>query len=81
MTTTPRIAFLASPADDAQDALGAMTASHGQTPPDDADVLVGNGFAAVVPIATGPCELATALAEGAANLQRAVATAMRLYQL
>ncbi len=47
MTTTPRIAFLASPADDAQDALGAMTASHGQTPPDDADVLValgGDGF-------------------------------------
>lgn len=48
---------------------------------DDADVLVGNGFAAVVPITTGPCELATALAEGAANLQRAVATAMRLYRL
>ena len=47
MTTTPRIAFLASPADDAQDALGALTASHGQAPPDDADVLValgGDGF-------------------------------------
>jgi glycerate kinase len=48
---------------------------------DDAEVLVGNGFAAVVPIATGPCDLASALADGALNLQRAVATAMRLYQL
>ncbi|MBK8447146.1 MAG: glycerate kinase [Micropruina sp.] len=46
---------------------------------DDADVLVGNGFAAVVPITTGPCDLPTALAEGPANLQRAVATAMRLF--
>ena len=48
---------------------------------DDAEVLVGNGFAAVVPITTGPCDLASALADGALNLQRAVATAMRLYQL
>lgn len=47
---------------------------------EDADVLVGNGFAAVVPITTGPCDLASALADGAANLQRAVATAMRLYR-
>ena len=48
---------------------------------DDADVLVGNGFAAVVPITPGPCDLATALAQGADNLQRAVATALRLYRL
>lgn len=43
----PRIAFLASPADDAQDALRALTASHGQWLPAEADVLValgGDGF-------------------------------------
>ncbi len=45
--TTPRIAFLASPADDAQAALEALTAAHGQRPPAEADVLValgGDGF-------------------------------------
>ncbi len=45
--TTPRIAFLASPADDAQAALEALTAAHGQHPPAEADVLValgGDGF-------------------------------------
>ena len=45
--TTPRIAFLASPADDAQVALEALTAAHGQHPPAEADVLValgGDGF-------------------------------------
>lgn len=46
-----------------------------------ADELVGNGFAAVVSITTGPCDLATALADGPANLERAVATALRLYLL
>ncbi|MCB0912672.1 MAG: glycerate kinase [Propionibacteriaceae bacterium] len=48
---------------------------------DGADELVGRGFAAVVPITTGPCDLATALAEGPANLERAVATALRLVGL
>ncbi|MCW3159064.1 glycerate kinase [Micropruina sonneratiae] len=46
-----------------------------------AEELVGNGFAAVVSITTGPCDLATALADGPANLERAVATALRLYRL
>lgn len=46
-----------------------------------ADKLVGNGFAAVVSITTGPSDLATALADGPANLERAVATALRLYRL
>ncbi len=45
------------------------------------DELVGRGFAAVVPITTGPCDLATALADGPANLERAVATALRLVQV
>lgn len=48
---------------------------------DGADELVGGGFAAVVPIITGPCDLPTALAEGPANLERAVATALRLIRL
>ena len=44
---TRRIAFLASPADDAQAALAAMTALHGQCAPADADILCplgGDGF-------------------------------------
>ncbi len=45
------------------------------------DELVGGVFAAVVPITTGPCDLATALAQGPANLERAVATALRLTQV
>ena len=45
------------------------------------DELIGNGFAAVLSIVTGPCDLPTALREGPTNLERAVATAMRLYQL
>ena len=45
------------------------------------DELVGNGFAAVLSIVPGPCDLATALREGPGNLERAVATAMRLYAL
>lgn len=45
------------------------------------DELIGNGFAAVLSIVTGPCDLPTALREGPSNLERAVATAMRLYQL
>ncbi len=48
---------------------------------DDADSLIGRGFEAVVPIAAGPSDLPTALSLGAANLQRAVATAMRIYTL
>lgn len=47
MTATPRIAFLASPADDAQRALADFVARHGDHLPQDADVLValgGDGF-------------------------------------
>ena len=47
MTQTPRIAFLASHSDDAQAALAALTARHGQHAPEDADVLCalgGDGF-------------------------------------
>jgi NAD+ kinase len=47
MTQTPRIAFLASPADGAQDALARLVASHGQAEPADADVICalgGDGF-------------------------------------
>lgn len=47
MTATPRIAFLASPAEDAQRALADLVARHGDHPPQDADVLValgGDGF-------------------------------------
>ncbi|KRA20637.1 MULTISPECIES: NAD kinase [unclassified Lysobacter] len=47
MTATPRIAFLASPIDEAQRALAELIASHGQHEPADADVLValgGDGF-------------------------------------
>lgn len=47
----------------------------------DADVLLDHGFAAIVPIIRGPADLATALAEGAANLEAAAATAMRLYRM
>ncbi len=43
--------------------------------------LLGRGFAAVVSITTGPCDLATALAQGPANLERAVAMALRLTQV
>jgi len=43
--------------------------------------LLGRGFAAVVSITAGPCDLATALAQGPANLERAVATALRLTQV
>ncbi|UHQ19109.1 NAD kinase [Lysobacter sp. KIS68-7] len=47
MTDTPRLAFLASPADEAQRALAALVALHGQHEPQEADVLValgGDGF-------------------------------------
>ena len=47
MTATPRIAFFASPADDAQRALAELVACHGNRSPQDADVLValgGDGF-------------------------------------
>ena len=47
MTQTPRLAFLASPAEEAQRALAALVAEHGQRESDDADVLValgGDGF-------------------------------------
>ncbi|MDO5504742.1 MAG: NAD kinase [Pseudoxanthomonas suwonensis] len=47
MTPPPRAAFLASNADDAQAALEALSAAHGQHAPEDADVLValgGDGF-------------------------------------
>jgi len=47
MTGTPRLAFLASPAEEAQRALAQMTARYGEHSPDDADVLValgGDGF-------------------------------------
>ena len=47
MTQTPKLAFLASPADDAQHALASLAAAHGQHDPKDADVLValgGDGF-------------------------------------
>jgi len=47
MTDTPRLAFLASPADEAQRALASLVALHGQHAPQDADVLValgGDGF-------------------------------------
>ena len=47
MTTTPRIAFLASQTDDAQAALAALVAQHGQCEPGEADVLCplgGDGF-------------------------------------
>ena len=43
-----------------------------------AEVLYEHGFAALVPIVPGSCTLADALAAGAANLERAVATTCRL---
>ena len=45
--TAPRIAFLASPADDARQALEALVSAHGQHAPAEADVVValgGDGF-------------------------------------
>jgi NAD+ kinase len=45
--TMPRLAFLASPAEEAQRALAQMTARYGDHPPEEADVLValgGDGF-------------------------------------
>ncbi|HEY5972647.1 MAG TPA: NAD(+) kinase, partial [Pseudoxanthomonas sp.] len=47
MSSTPRIAFLASPAEEAQLALKAMEARHGACAPEEADVLCalgGDGF-------------------------------------
>ncbi|TWG86140.1 NAD+ kinase [Luteimonas sp. J16] len=47
MTPTPRIAFLASQTEDAQQAMAALVARHGQCEPDEADVLCplgGDGF-------------------------------------
>ena len=47
MTATPRIAFLASTADDAQAACAKLVDRHGDVPPEDAEVLValgGDGF-------------------------------------
>ena len=47
MSTTPRIAFLASQTSDAQAALDSLSARHGQCEPDAADVLCalgGDGF-------------------------------------
>src|SRR5690606_28654921 len=47
MTTTPRIAFLASQTGDAQQAMAALVARQGQCEPDEADVLCplgGDGF-------------------------------------
>src|SRR3546814_13360421 len=47
MTANPRIAFLASQADDAQAALADLSRVHGQCAPADADVLCplgGDGF-------------------------------------
>ena len=45
----------------------------------DADVLLGAGVTALVPITGGVTDLATALREGAANLERATATVVRLF--
>ena len=45
--STPRLALLASPTDDAQAALAALRIVHGMRDPQDADVLValgGDGF-------------------------------------
>ncbi|HSX63920.1 MAG TPA: NAD kinase [Pseudoxanthomonas sp.] len=47
MSQTPRIAFLASPAEEAQQALIALTEQHGNATPEQADVLCalgGDGF-------------------------------------
>ena len=47
MSASPRIAFLASGAPNAQQALEAMVARHGQRPPEEADVICalgGDGF-------------------------------------
>ncbi|RNF85333.1 NAD kinase [Montanilutibacter psychrotolerans] len=47
MTATPRIAFLASPAEEAQSARNVLIQRHGEHPPEAADVLValgGDGF-------------------------------------
>jgi len=47
MTANPRIAFLASQTDDAQEALAALSRVHGQCAPEEADVLCalgGDGF-------------------------------------
>src|SRR5690606_800690 len=47
MSTTPRLALLASPTEDAQAALAALSKRHGSHAPQDADVIVplgGDGF-------------------------------------
>ncbi|MBB1089227.1 NAD kinase [Lysobacter sp. SG-8] len=47
MTDSPRIAFLASPVDDARVALERLVGEHGQAQPEEADILValgGDGF-------------------------------------
>jgi len=47
MPATPRVAFLASPSEDAQEALAELLQRHGEHPPEEADVLValgGDGF-------------------------------------
>ncbi|POH57931.1 glycerate kinase [Cryobacterium zongtaii] len=46
-----------------------------------AEVLYDHGFAALVPIVPGVSDLPSALADGAANLERAVATVCRLLTL
>jgi glycerate kinase len=46
-----------------------------------ADSLVGRGFVAVVPIVAEPGDLSVALRDGEANLERSVATVMRLVGL
>ncbi|ASD21021.1 glycerate kinase [Cryobacterium sp. LW097] len=46
-----------------------------------AEVLYDHGFAALVPILPGVADLPSALADGAANLERAVATVCRLLTL
>ena len=51
--TAPRLAFLASPSADAQDAMAGLVARHGQHEPEAADVLVVLGTSLVVYPAAG----------------------------